>query len=1655
MCPWMSAGSDTQHQPVRTRESVIVGHRFKCAALCVTSVLAANAFLAGAVLPLSAAHAALLTADAPAVGTDPGPAYLPPLLSLPTQTAAGTTGLGTVGQAGPTTPPAVQGGSGGVVTPGTHPAGSIDTVAGTGELGGDGDDGPATSATLASPTAVAFDNSGNLDILTGYNSSRPYAAIRSVDGSGTISTVPGSTNPADGRAFLTVGPDGSWFHDDGYNAYRLDTSGVTHQQYVDLDEVAGGIAIDGKGDSYYGSLDGLTEVTAAGTTQVLYQGTVCALAFDAAGEIVFANEPGDSSSAGYSCHGIAKVTLHDHLQQLAAGLSPDINGLTVDSAGTVFVSQASLTPGGPGNTVDKLSGGTLIRVAGTGTPGYSGDGGDAASATLDQPWGLTLDGAGNLLVADMGNQRVREIYGAGAPAVSRPRSGPQIPPPTVFITTVAPDEFLSSVNPAEICTCGQAQATNYPVNTATGEFWHSFSDLATPGRGPALDLTRTYSSALAAQDGVFGHGWTSSYQMSVSADDSGDLYVHEEDGSQVAFVPDDVGGYLPAVPRVLATLTVNADGSLTFKRRNVDTFTFSAAGQLIGDQDANGYTTSLAYDGNGNLTKITDPAGRAFSVTTAGGRITGVHDGSTPQRSLSYSYNTVGDLISVTDPVGNTTTFSYDSSHRMTAMTDPRQQAATSPQPLTNVYDASDRVTAQTDQAGRVTAFDYTTISGATTVTDPSGNVTVYYYSNGLLSQKTTGYGTSDAASTSYGYDPKTFGLVSSTDPDGHTWSSAYDDAGNRTSTSDPLGHGWTATYNGLSEPLTVVDAMGVTTTYTYDGAGNLLTVSTPLLNASGVATATRTVTYHRTGMAGDLTSVTDPNGNTTSYTYDAYGDRTSQVLPPTPENAAGDKTTWGYDTDTGWQTSMVTPRGNISGATAATYTTSFSYDQDGRLVSTRDPLWSASKPTLHRNTSTYDADGNQTSFTDGNGQPTAYTFDADNELHVTTRADGTTLTTDYNPDGTVKDTKDGRGNPTVYTYTHRGQRASTTDALGHTTSVVYDPAGNVTRQQDPGGSCTAATPTACTTFSYDDADELTATTFSDGTTHSVARAYDAAGRGISMTDASGHSTWTYDSLGRITATTNGAGVTIPYTYDVAGNNTGIGYTTTNNVTQAFDAANRLASVKDSLGHTTTFNYNPDSRETGVHFGTTTPSSDSYTYDAAANMTAASLTPSSGATVGLTDSYDGANQLAAESPVGSSVAQAYSYNQLEQLTGSTAGGSARTYGYDPSGNPTKTFTFATQISDAASQLCWSSTAAVKNPSCTSAPAAATTYTYDSRGNRTSQTTGKTTPTTWTWNQSNQLAAVSGGFSDSYTYDGTGLRTKRVSGTTTTKYTWDTASGSANLLSDGANLYLYGPDGAPFEQIAVGTGAIQFLHHDQSGSTRALTSKAGAVTAQFVYDPYGKTTTTSGSATTPLGYDGQYTDADTGLIYLRARYYDPRASVFISKDPLAAKTGAPYGFAGNSPLNESDPTGLESLPPLPPDYIPLVKLDQMLADGTWCGTDAQWAHYVEEDIHRDELVWAFENSNNQDSAADREEASMSGLVDSLIAECGKGALQGGAVAWYTGEGVVAASGVGCGTEVTAKLLEEGGNNLQGKELTWSTRASDAIKVGLEFALRRWG
>lgn len=1005
-----------------------------------------------------------------------------------------------------------------------------------------------------------------------------------------------------------------------------------------------------------------------------------------------------------------------------------------------------------------------------------------------------------------------------------------------------------------------------PVNTASGDYWESTTDLAIEGRGPGLRMERSYSSlaAAAGRSSVLGPGWSFNYGMSLAIDSgTGTATITNGNGSQTVFTRE--GSNYVAPGRALATLVRNSDGTHTYTERARTVYVFNAAGKLTSIADLNGNKTTLAYNAAGRLATASDGAARTLTFSyDASGRLASVADST--GRQVIYTHDTAGDLTSVTDVRGGQWSFGYDSQHLMLTRIDANGNLV-----MTNTYDPDGRALTQTDGLGRKTTLAYTgNPSTATRVTDPNGHVTEYEFANGLLMRKTRAPGTTEAASWSYSYDRRrSLGVTEVIDPNGHWRSFAYDERGNQTSATDSLGNTVRSSYDSLNNLTSRTDANGVTTTATYDTKGNVLTRSTPL---SGT-TQTQTVTYvyGDRNRPGEVTAIKNPLGNSTAFTYDAAGNLA------TVTNPAGNKTTYTYNAR-GQRLTMVRPRGNVKGATPSQFTTTYTYDAVGNLLTTTDALG-------RKTTSTYDANGNLTSVTDPKSNKTTYAYDVANQRTTITRADGTTLLDSYDGNGNLVSQTDGAGRSTVYAYDALDHLTSVTDPLNRTTSYRYDAAGNMRSLTDPLNRTTS--------YGYDAADRLTQVNYSDASTSDVSFGYDGEGRRTSMSDGTGTSTYTYDSLGRLTTATNGHGDTTSFAYDIAGNQTSITYPNAKTVSRTFDAARRTASLTDWLGNKTSFAYDADSNLTTTTFPTSSSTVDTYAFDTVGQATLTTFKRGTTTLASLTYASDANGQLTTETPTGlPGGAQSYSYNALNQLT-QAAG---KSYAYDAADNPTTLAGVGGYAYDAANQL-------------TQSPVAA--YTYDAVGNRITETQTAGGSTTYTYDQGGRLTAVGGATTAAYTYDGDGLRASKTTNGTTAHHVWDPTTG--NLLWDGTNSYIYGPDGAAVEHISSG-GTVTYYHHDRLGSTRLLTGSTGTTTGSFNYDAYGNPNGSTGTSTTPLRYAGQYTDAETGFQYLRARYYDPRTAQFISRDAVFDLTRQRYTYANGNPINATDPSGLLCIDP---------------------------------------------------------------------------------------------------------------------------------------------
>ncbi len=204
----------------------------------------------------------------------------------------------------------------------------------------------------------------------------------------------------------------------------------------------------------------------------------------------------------------------------------------------------------------------------------------------------------------------------------------------------------------------------------------------------------------------------------------------------------------------------------------------------------------------------------------------------------------------------------------------------------------------------------------------------------------------------------------------------------------------------------------------------------------------------------------------------------------------------------------------------------------------------------------------------------------------------------------------------------------------------------------------------------------------------------------------------------------------------------------------------------------------------------------------------------------------------------------------------------------------------------------------------------TAISYDANGNMLSDGSH-----TFIWNARNQVAALSG---VNLQYDAFGRRTKNAAGTS---FLFDGANATQELSGSTvtANVWTGGID--ELLQRTDSNGTVVPLA-DALGSTIALVDSTGSLKTTYSYDPFGNTTTAGTASANPSQYTGRENEGN-GLYYYRGRYYSPVLHRFVSQDPLGLAGSGPnlYAYAGDNPINFSDPFGLQSGVASPPVTTP--------------------------------------------------------------------------------------------------------------------------------------
>ena len=940
--------------------------------------------------------------------------------------------------------------------------------------------------------------------------------------------------------------------------------------------------------------------------------------------------------------------------------------------------------------------------------------------------------------------------------------------------------------------------------------------------------------------------------------------------------------------------------SVTYPGSKTMSYGYDSNDRLISIENPEGGTTTNAYDSSDRVVSQVDPAGGVTGFDFGDHQTTITHPDGEVERQIysngllaartrgvgtpeaaTWMYQHDAKIFAVTeatDPLGRITKTGYDSNGNKTSTTDPLGNTTSW------TYNTDRQLTSQTAPDGTTTSTTYDSNSRVTDVSMPFGGATVqstYVYNDTDNPTLATAITDTTGRTTVMEYDA--YGnRVSVTDAAGHTTTRAYDLDGNQTwqvsangnePGKTPADYKTEYTFNALNQPMSETNPLSHVTTYVRDNIGNILSATNP-------ENETATFTYDALDR---VTKRVHPDGTEMNFTYDNVGN----VL--TEKDSTGRGMTYIYDV-----------RGNVIKSTTATgKDTTYTYDLADNLVSTKAPrggvttftydannqMASTTSPVNGTTTTEYNTMGQVKTTTDPLGNVTAFTYNPLGNQTKIVRADQTEIKGTFDSEGRVLSTTNANNKQRVYTYDAAGRQSSVTDALSATTSYDHDADGRVVGVNLPGAKAVD--------FMYNRAGLLTAKDYNDNTPD-VGYGYDNAGRRVSMTDGTGNTAYAYTD-GNLSSVEDGHGKTVFYGYNPLGDIATITYPNSQVVTRGYDDAGQLTSVKDWNNYTTGFTYDDDGNlskvaypngveQTMGHDDAGAMTSNTVNKDTTALATLVYSNSAESTLVGADDSISGANET-------------YGYDTLNRLKSLTSG--AANYGHDSAGN-------VTTLSNGAA-LTYNDGDQVTNLAPMSGTA--TDFTYNDLGARTQEQTGTTT-TNYGYNLESSLTSWDNGTNAyTYGYNGDGLRSDATTGTTTDSFAWDVLNDNAELLTDGDHAYIYGPGGRLVEQVNLTTGGTLYAATDQIGSVRMTTDSTGAVEGTASYDPYGKPLASSTTGT-KFGFSGEYTDT-TGLIYLRARYYDPNTAQFLSIDPLVDLTGDTYGYASGNPLYFTDPSGLLS------------------------------------------------------------------------------------------------------------------------------------------------
>jgi RHS repeat-associated protein len=969
----------------------------------------------------------------------------------------------------------------------------------------------------------------------------------------------------------------------------------------------------------------------------------------------------------------------------------------------------------------------------------------------------------------------------------------------------------------------------------------------------------------------------------------------------VQFVKQPNGTFTPPAD---CTMTLAQNGSAySLSMRHGNTFQFDALGRLTNIVDQYSQSVTLTYNTSNLVSTVTDwKKNRTLTFGYTGSQLTSVTDNSSPPRSISYGY-TSGDLTSFMDAEGKTTTYTYGTNHLITATIDAASRLV-----ISNLYDSLGHVTTQytqgdtnkawkifwsgwqsieQDPVGSQQIYSYDNQSRVTSLRDALGNLTQTFYDG----QGHVVMAISPLNETNQFFYDGNHNVTNSIDALGFTKQFVYDNQNNLIRSVDGRSNPTTFGYNNQFSITGQTNGAGDFVNYAYNGDGTLHSRTD-----SGGMTVYDTydiygqlthITYPNSlggesfvnNLQGDPTSHTDANGNVTTFAYNNRREMTNTVAPTNltvkvsfdaADNVSGNTDARGNAITKTWSATHKLLATALPSTPQGVPVITNAYDNRDLLVKTVDPL---QNPTLYTN----DIAGRLVSQTDPVLRTTTFGYDADGHKLAATNAAQEVTSQTWDARGSMLQLTDGAGHLSTRAYDAAGNQITLTNRNGKKWQFQFDGANRLTNTITPRGFSTSLSfnhqgllnsikdqANQPTSLYYDAKGRLTNRTDNVATT---LYGFDANGNRTSATENSQTNSWTYDAYNRVSSCKDIYGNLIQYRYDANGNVTNLIYPGGKNVYYAYDSLNRLTNVTDWAGRKSAMTYDLNS-----HITSLTRPNGSY----------------------RTLSYDAAGQAT---------------NVLEQMSNSLPIAIFK-YNWTNSGN-----------------MAWEFAAPL--PHSATVPTRSMTYDDDNRlatfnglsvysdadGNLTNAPLTNSTFVSYAYDARNRLLNA-GGVTN--VYDAMNNRIGQINGTNTTIFVVNPNAKLPQVLmriqNGVTNYYIYG-SGLLYQvtETATATNTLTY-HYDYRGSTIALSADNGLVTDRIEYSAYGLTTYRAGTNDTPFLFNGRYgvmTDPN-GLLYMRARYYNPYLCRFINPDPSGFAGGLNhYAYANGNPVSYLDPFGLFS------------------------------------------------------------------------------------------------------------------------------------------------